>query len=282
VSTGSFDAGWLALREPIDHRSRARELDELLQNWWGRSRSTRIVDLGAGTGSNLRYLRPVLKGKQAWRVVDHDVGLLERIVPPDPAVTVEAVVGNLAETGLEDLPEVGLVTASALLDLVSQRWLDGLVHSCVRAGCAVLFALSYDGTIGWRNGGDERYGEGDADDRLVRDLVNTHQRRDKGLGPALGPAASTVAETAFRTRGYRTWSAASPWRLGPTDVEVIAALVAGWARAANEQRPDLESIIARWQRRRERQVLAGEIELEVGHADLLALPRDVVAPPYPH
>ncbi len=40
-----------------------------------------------------------------------------------------------------------LVTASALLDLVSERWLRALAARCAGHGAAVLFALSYDGRI---------------------------------------------------------------------------------------------------------------------------------------
>src|SRR5690606_11465516 len=32
--TESFDAGWLGLREPVDHRSRASELLAPLRAWW--------------------------------------------------------------------------------------------------------------------------------------------------------------------------------------------------------------------------------------------------------
>ncbi|WP_106418212.1 class I SAM-dependent methyltransferase [Salinicola tamaricis] len=36
-----------------------------------------LVDLGCGSGSNLRYLAPQLRTPQYWRLVDHDASLLE-------------------------------------------------------------------------------------------------------------------------------------------------------------------------------------------------------------
>ena len=78
-----------------------------------------------------------------------------------------------------------LVTASALLDLVSADWIDDLAGDCAAVGCAALFALNYDGRVRWC--------PVLALDAVVRALVNRHQRRDKGFGPAAGPAAASVA-----------------------------------------------------------------------------------------
>ena len=56
----TFTADWLALREPVDHRSRADDLLNVLGTWWETAGGSRIADLGSGTGSNLRYLAPRL------------------------------------------------------------------------------------------------------------------------------------------------------------------------------------------------------------------------------
>ena len=103
------------------------------------------------------------------------------------------VVGDLAREGIDAIADADLVTASALLDLVSRAWLTDAVRACAARGAAVLFALSYDGSVRWA---DE-----DPDDVLVREALNEHQRREKGLGHALGPDASEVAEALFRAEG---------------------------------------------------------------------------------
>ena len=202
----TFDPAWLALREPVDHRSRSAAAMSLLAPAWCAGGWTRVVDLGSGTGSNLRYLAPRLPGVGRWTLVDRDEDLLARATAPD-GVEVKRLVGDLADAGLEAIrdSDVDLATGSALLDLVSRDWLRGLAEACRDARCAALFALTYDGTIQW-TAADGRRPADDPDDALVRRAVNSHQRRDKGLGPALGPMVGLMAETLFREAGYRAWS----------------------------------------------------------------------------
>ena len=267
MSDESFSAEWLALREPVDHRSRAAGLNPLLAAWWSkREESHHIVDLGSGTGSNLRYLAPRLPGGQHWALVDHDAGLLSRAEHVDGVGSIERVQGDLAREGLAAVERADLVTASALLDLVSDAWLERLVAACVNAQCAAHFALSYDGVVAWS---DE-----DPEDALVLDAVNAHQRTDKGLGTALGPDAAAAAEQRFREAGFRVWALESPWRLDREDAELAAQLVDGWAGAAAELLPDAAGRIAAWRERRRATIAGGRFVLMVGHVDLLALPGE--------
>ena len=269
----AFDADWLALREPVDHRSRAATLLPPLQTAWKTHRWCRVLDLGSGTGSNLRYLAPRLRGAQSWTLFDRDADLLERVDIPESVSNVHRVRGDLAREGLAAVAQADLVTGSALLDLVSREWLGRLVTACRRASCGVLFVLTYDGEIGWITGGGQDARAADTDDALVRDAVNAHQRRDKGLGPALGPTAASVAETIFQEAGYRTRLVSSAWRLGPQDTDLARTLVDGWEVAAGEERPDSASRIHAWARRRRQTVASEALVLTVGHLDLLALPN---------
>ncbi len=287
-----FGADWLALREPVDHRSRSARLLAPLVHAWRTHGWSRVLDVGSGTGSNLRYLTSSLPGPQSWTLLDKDGDLLERFEPPtDERVrTVRCQQGDLLDAGLRDAASADLVTGSALLDLVSEAWLRRLVQVCFAASCGVHFALTYDGGIEWTTGDgakrpEEAERECQADSELVRRAVNAHQRRDKGLGPALGPTAGPAAEAALRAAGYDTWLHDSPWRLGPRDAELALALVDGWEQAALEQVIDSSSVehlgppdsarrIRAWARNRRRIIADGAFGLTVGHVDLLALPPE--------
>lgn len=268
----AFDSGWLDLREEADHRARDPNLAVELAAWWNARGASRIVDLGSGTGSNLRYLAPHLPGVQRWTLVDHDPGLLERVrLPADgPGFRLESItplVADLARGGLDPVATTDLVTASALLDLVSARWLTGLVEACLRANAAALLALSYDGTVQWSVPAP--------DDDWILAAVNRHQLRDKGTGGALGPAAAAEAERLFRHAGYRCRLGASPWELGRNDAALVEELVAGWGKAAGEIAPHRSERIQEWARARVAAVRTGRLRVTIGHMDLLALPPEV-------
>ena len=260
----TFTADWLALREPVDHRSRADGLLSALGAWWRTAGGSKIADLGSGTGSNLRYLAPRLSGAQEWTLVDHDAGLLARAEAVGRVTELERVPGDLAREGIEATGRADLVTGSALLDLVSETWLTRLAAACRSARCGALFALNVDGLVEWA--------DSDRDDGLVRNAVNAHQRRDKGLGPALGPTAGGVAEGCFRALGYRTWRVPTPWQLGSADAALARSLVEGWARAAEEELPGQAARFRAWAERRQRTIQKDAFALMVGHVDLLALP----------
>lgn len=300
---GDFSADWLALREAADDRARSRELAEALARWAGetpRLGPLSLLDLGAGSGSNLRYLAPLLGARQQWLCVDQDpellAALLERtaswagargLVPTASAegltITGPGISWTVAIRGLDlakgaaALPmEAGtLVVASALMDLVSEPWLRDLVGTCQRHVSPLLAALSYDGRVSLE--------PPEPLDGLVIALVNGHQGRDKGFGPALGPSATRTLPRLGRSLGCEIQTAQSDWELDPAATKIQEALMSGWAEAAREQireatrasgddiEPRMRSL-DRWLDARLGHVAAGRSRLRVGHQDLLLLP----------
>lgn len=259
---GEFSAAWLRLREPIDHAVRsaalAREVLRTLP-----LDHPRILDLACGTGSNLRYLgRHMLDFTPDWLLVDHDPALVA-LVPPAPNVSVvEHDVRALDHRLFEGR---SLVTASALLDLVSEPWMRELVLRCRAHRSAALFALTYDGRM--------TFEPAEPEDALVRGLVNRHQKTDKGFGPALGPRATEVAVDLFRSADYTVRTVSSDWvlsRMSAPD-ELQHQLIEGWAEAAAVVAPDQRAAIADWRKRRLNHVASGHSLVTVGHQDLAAV-----------
>jgi len=276
----SFAASWLALREPHDHAARADELTQQLCRYL-RSRSAdsdkgaiRVLDLACGTGSSLRYLAPRLGASQHWTMVDRDPALLARLCGEErPQVAIEPVCLDLVED-LERLPLAGvdLITASALLDLVSAGWLERLVAAVLdarkqqpaRSGPpALLFALSYDGSVIWQPALPE--------DGAAVALFNRHQRSDKGFGPALGPSAAGEAALQLQAAGFTVTQASSTWRLGPADTAIQREFLAGIAGAAATLASESTRVQA-WLQERLALVDRGHSAVEVGHQDVLAVP----------
>ncbi|MGE0360887.1 MAG: trans-aconitate 2-methyltransferase [Vicinamibacterales bacterium] len=262
----TFSPAWLALREPADVAARSEALTRLAGDRLALRRGHRAIDLACGTGANVRYLTARLPVVPTWTIVDHDQALLAEARrqlgngPLGPDYTLTARRLDLADLDPAVVAGHDLVTASALLDLVSAAWLETLARACRSAEAVVLLALTFDGRM--------ECTPPHPDDELVRGLVLRHQRHDKGFGPALGPDAASVAEVCFATAGFTVRTAHSDWQLESPRLQ--RELVAGWARAAVEIDPAQASRIAAWEARRLAHVLEGRSRIRVGHRDLVA------------
>lgn len=262
---------WLALREPADAEARAGDLAEALDRALPTSGPRVIHDLGCGTGSMGRWLAPLLAGPQHWIVHDRDADLLALAAAdvPGPAadgapVTVEAQRTDLGRMQVRDLAGATLITASALLDMLTADELDRLVGLCLGAGCPILLTLSVVGSV--------EMTPADPLDRRVAAAFDAHQRRATERGALLGPDAVAFAARAFRRLGAEVLVGPSPWRLGPADSALVAEWLAGWVGAAREQETELSAECEPYARRRLEQASAGDLAVTVGHADLLVLP----------
>ena len=261
-----FDPAWLSLREPVDHRSRnAALLDAVAARFAGRDAVT-IVDLGCGTGSNLRALARRLAGRQRWMLIDHDPALLSAAKAGVSAVVaahgievtfVQADVSADLDGVLGHGPD--LVTAAALFDLVSAAFIDRFADAVATRRAAFYTALTYDGT--------ERWDPPHESDAAVHGAFLRHQGRDKGFGPAAGPAATQALVSAFLARGYRVATGDSPWILGLEDASLVAANAAGIAQAARETGEVPDGDVDAWLAARR-----AATACIIGHQDLLALP----------
>lgn len=248
-----FSTDWLTLREPADRAARNPALVERALELAGPNPV--IMDIGCGTGSTVRTLAGSLPPTSAWRLVDNDPVLLEqaqRAAGPRSS----SHLMDINQLELLPLEGVTLVTASALLDLVTDDWLNRLASLLTVPFYA---ALSYSGQMRWT--------PADSLDAPVTEAFNNHQRRDKGLGPALGPTSVERAQEAFRSAGFTVLHAESDWRLGSESVELHQALVAGIAQAAAQAG---EAGAQTWGEMRIAR--SAHTHCVIGHGDLLVIP----------
>ncbi|SCL46330.1 hypothetical protein GA0070606_0965 [Micromonospora citrea] len=267
-------ADWLALREPADAAARAGDLAELVRRRLAAGADPLapagplvVHDLGAGTGSMARWLAPRLPGPQHWILHDGDADLLARAVAGRPdaaadgaAVTVETRRGDLTRLTAADLADACLVTASALLDMLTAEEVERLVAAC--AGRPTLLALSVTGRV--------RLTPADPFDVEVAAAFDDHQRRTVGGRALLGPDAVHACAAAFARHGVEVLLRPSPWRLGPAQAALAGEWFAGWLDAACEQRPELAGPARAYAGRRRAEIAAGRLGVVVEHLDLLA------------
>ena len=273
-----FDLAWLDLREPVDHRSRSEELGREVTRRLGHRTSISVLDMGCGTGSNLRATAPLLGPEQHWTLVDKDERLLEAAVARlctwaaraqrssgrlllsknGKRITVRFARADLAND-LEQVLDAGadLYTASALFDLVSDDFIVTVAAEVARRRAAFFTALTYNGVQRWTP-------KHEADAALVS-AFRSHQARDKGFGVAAGPIAPALLSAAFDEAGYRVSEGDSGWRLSTGDEALIEALAAGFAAAVRETRLVPDAKLRDW-------LAVGRTGALVGHTDILAVP----------
>jgi hypothetical protein len=247
ATTTRVSPEWLALREPADAAARSGELAERLARHLPATGRLVIHDLGGGSGAMGRWLAPRLPGRQHWVVHDTDEELL---VLAAPAFEVRS--SDVTRLERDDLAGAGLVTASALLDLLTRDELHRMLGAC--AGIPALLALTVVGHVTLR--------PSDPLDARIGAAFNAHQRRGGRLGPdAVAAAIDELGDAEVVVRE-------SPWQLGPAHASLAAEWLRGWVAAACEQEPALAREAGAYLDRR----LAGDLAVTVEHAHLLVLP----------
>lgn len=274
-----FSADWLSLREAADARARDHGLGQALAARFATHDTIRVVDLGCGTGANLRATASLLPARQYWTLVDYDADLLAaareklaawadtaqfdgetlHLAKDGQAIDVAFRQADLArdlETALGSAAD--LITASALFDLASPAFIRSFAAAVASRRAVFYTVLTYNGI--------QRWAPHRPADNAMASAFHRHQMRDKGFGAAAGPMAPTHLADQFRLAGYSVQEADSPWRLSaPRDAVLLAELAKGFAAAVAETGGVDAKTIETWLRT----VHSGA---ETGHTDTLAVP----------
>lgn len=262
-----FSISWLDLREPADHAARhpglATKLVHFLQA--DAEISPIIVDLGSGTGSTLRALTAMGAQRCVWRLVDHDPALLnEALRRHGQAEIIEDYQTDLQDVAALPLGGAALLSASALFDLASTDLVDALVARVSKQSAVFYAALNYDGRTQWTPAHPL--------DAAVLEAFNQDQRRDKGLGPALGPEAASYLKTALENAGYTVELGDSPWHLEPGQQALIIDLIQGIHAAVADGYGLSGAALDEWLAFRLSHARSGRVL--IGHVDVLARPPE--------
>jgi SAM-dependent methyltransferase len=262
---------WLALREPADAHARAPELVERLRRHLRKNECPVIYDLGCGTGSMARWLAPQLDSAQHWILYDRDPALLEYAAASAPHVsaagariTAETRQRDITRLRPADLAGASAITASALLDMLSEDELSRFIASCIEAGCPTLITLSVVGRVD--------LAPADRLDKTIVEAFNAHQRRTTGGRQLLGPDAVDVAADLLTQHRAEVLVRSSPWRLGSASGPLTREWLIGWVGAAVEQDSELAESATAYLRRRLDDLASGRLDVTVHHRDLLAVP----------
>jgi hypothetical protein len=240
-------------------------------------RGVRLIDLGCGSGSNLRALATSLPAQQHWTLVDYDPLLLtaarDALVAWADEVTSDSTILTLRKNNktieiefaqvdlARDIERVlawpaDVITAAAFFDLVAEPW---LIRFCQALRTTLYTVLTYDGTEQWL--------PAHTADASILKAFHAHQKTDKGFGVAAGPDAAAIMQRELAARGFQVTLAPSPWKIDQTEAAFIHALATGSAAAVRETGLLNTQELDQW--------LAARVTAQhctVGHWDILATP----------
>jgi SAM-dependent methyltransferase len=281
---GGFSAEWLSVREPVDHASCnnmvKRAMLDYLKAKHGKTLSNlNVIDLGCGTGSNLRGLAPFLGRQQNWTLVDYDPLLLsaarealldwadEVIVDDDQqfeikrteyTIKVQFLQADLMTSYDEVLNlKPDLITAAAFFDLVSIDWINRFAQALKSP---LYTVLTYNGIEKWL--------PTHTVDQAVLEAFVAHQQTDKGFGSAAGPHAARALTDALQARSYKVSQGLSNWALSQSEHHTLMRLLAkGIAQAVVETGQVEQVDVNEWLAARS--LAEG---CEIGHVDIFAAP----------
>ena len=273
-----FSPTWLDLREAADARARSADIANAVNARFALRDELHILDLGSGTGANLRATASLLPQRQTWTLADRNPALCEaararlirwadtsevngeRLCLRKGALSIAVTFRNDdlsldTKSVLAEAPD--LVTASAFFDLASKDYIRMLVRAVDAQKAAFYSALTYNGLQRWTP-------HRPADSQIVA-AFHRHQMRDKGFGPAAGPLAAAHLADQFRLTGYLVLEGESPWRLERADRMLIDELVRNNAIAVTETGTVDQKTIVDW-------VNVTRAGAYVGHTDTFAVP----------
>ena len=302
-----FSSEWLSLREPIDHRSRDSGLKSQVSKYFSHclvspDQPLRVLDLGCGTGSNLRAVASLLPDFQHWTLTDHDLDLLHAAREAlQQWGDVELLDSGVELEGLDQVP----CSASALsshqpqgeprpmllkyagktlkiefcqidlaidiehllgrsFDLVTAAaFFDLVSESWIKRFCENLQTAFYTALT---YNGVEQWLPGCHVDGDVLKAFHQDQKSDKGFGIATGPKATDVLVACLKAHQFVSEVASSPWVLeGRSDLALIESLAKGSAQAVRRTGVLEESVIQQWTERNR-----AIDTCEIGHFDLWA------------
>lgn len=236
-----FDPNWLQERYRFDAAARNQEIAWQCIHQFAFLNHIQIVDLGSGTGANVRHYLEQFPQNQTWFCVEEDdalktmfwqnmVQLAEadgyayqlsdnqiKMEKPGHWIEIHFVEGNLMQVdNLVDLLRTDLILANAVFDLFSQKQFEELIQTISHHSLSLLFTLNYEGM---------KFFPVEKEDAYYIDQYNAHMQRPQDFGKGMGPDASQLMEQALHASLAEVKKGESNWEIEVEDGKMLHYLL---------------------------------------------------------
>jgi hypothetical protein len=243
-----------------------------------------LVDAGAGSGANMRYLMEKIPASQQWVLIEQNpdfskaslqvlqqharhqgyTSFMEQdtltLQTPTKTIQVNAKQGSLLEIeNLTDLSHTDAIVSNAVFDLFTLHQFDTFVSTIARYQLIFLSTLNYENMhfspTRWQ------------DEKMIA-LYHAHMLRPQTVGPAMGPACIPQMSDILKKHRYAVATGSSLWNIHSKDEKMMRYLLNFMETSIAELPPSPEDklLLQQWIKQKKE---TADFTLIIEHQDIL-------------
>lgn len=284
----SFDPNWLALRYEYDTKARNSVIEAACLQYFDTLSHLKLVDVGAGTGSNCLYLLQQLPQNQHWFLLDHNPLLLQaakqqflqriaefqfQLIEEQEnriswtefgkKITVEFHCGLLqAIDTLIPIETIDLVVANAVFDLFTLKEFEDFAQIICSHEIPFYTTINYYEMSFYPNSKKTQ---------LYIDYYEKHMQRPLPQGQPMGKTVTKNLQQLFASKGYEVAIGKSNWELKPAADSMFQYLLKFMESSIPELLTEKEQIdFKNWLTEKKEAVNHKKLSGKVAHFDIWA------------
>ncbi len=289
MSANKFSLSWIKSREPYDSLSRS----DLLVSLYKKDRHffKKILDLGGGNGSFLRWCDSKNIVYDDFLIIDHDQSLLKNFFNitkkyffqnSEELLKINTMSYELQKKdskrpsyitlqqqdilrSIESINNYNVISLSAVSDLLSRNHIKEIFNK-IEKDKIIYFSICFDGTVKWEN--KNKY------DKYIISMFNKHQQQEKTLGFALGLKNIEIIKNISLKKGFRTTIADSSWILNSyidNDRNFQNLYLKTIYKPLRKYEFIDQEILKEWFQAKTKDIKMKKSNLRVGHKDILIM-----------
>jgi hypothetical protein len=284
-----FSLSWIKAREKYDSKHRSNLLKEQYKK--DKSFFNKIIDLGSGNGSFLRYCHNKKIVFEEMLLIDYNSKLLRdfyastynylngtnyNILKESPTKyqlkktdTIKTKNIQLINTdilkSLDIINNYNLISLSAMSDILPILFIKKLLNK-VGKNKIIYFSICFDGSIKWDS--SHKY------DKYVLTMFNKHQEMNKSSGYVVGSKSIKLIKEYSAKKKYSFQIKDSSWELKSYDENAKyfqkMYLDTIYKPLKKDDITD-KDMLSEWRKVKLKDIVSGKSKITVGHKDILIL-----------